>query len=334
MGGFPFTPLLRLKRAEEKDASKALFSGVSRVKGVSRSDGGFEGAEADLARVFYADLWGTREHKLETLEKGDIEFAELSLDPKLAFFVPFDGEGKELYESGVSIAELFPVSVTGIVSGNDNAAIAPTRDELAQRIEIAKNATDEAPIRELWGKFGDGQAADKIQNDVLSPDGAMTPISYRPFDTHWTYYSGNSCGWVFRPREKKTMGNLLQPPSSPIGQNIGLVYPKGTNKFWDGAFISASIIDAHFIDYPGRSIAYIAPLYLHSEIDGSWSPNINADALARLTENLGFQPEPIEIFDYVYGVLYDPVYRERYNEYLKRDFPRVPCPLLKAMSTT
>jgi len=36
------------------------------------------------------------------------------------------------------------------------------------------------------------------------------------------------------------------------------------------------------------------------------------------------KPTPIEIFDYIYGILHDPIYRQRFNEYLKRDFPRVP----------
>ena len=35
-------------------------------------------------------------------------------------------------------------------------------------------------------------------------------------------------------------------------------------------------------------------------------------------------PAPIEVFDYIYGILHDPVYHERFNEFLKRDFPRVP----------
>ena len=30
------------------------------------------------------------------------------------------------------------------------------------------------------------------------------------------------------------------------------------------------------------------------------------------------------MFDYCYGILYDIKYRERYNEFLKRDYPRVP----------
>jgi len=46
--------------------------------------------------------------------------------------------------------------------------------------------------------------------------------------------------------------------------------------------------------------------------------------LERLTANMSFTPSPIEVFDYIYGILHDPVYRERFNEFLKRDFPRVP----------
>jgi len=35
---------------------------------------------------------------------------------------------------------------------------------------------------------------------------------------------------------------------------------------------------------------------------------------------------PIDILDYIYAVLYSPTYREKYKEFLKIDFPRVPYP--------
>jgi predicted helicase len=35
---------------------------------------------------------------------------------------------------------------------------------------------------------------------------------------------------------------------------------------------------------------------------------------------------PIDILDYIYAVLHSPVYREKYREFLKIDFPRVPYP--------
>ena len=74
-------------------------------------------------------------------------------------------------------------------------------------------------------------------------------------------------------------------------------------------------------------ITYIAPLYLHfgSQITGEgWRADLYDDAFDRLTQYLLTKPTPIEVFDYVYGILHDPVYIERYEQYLCRDFPRVP----------
>ena len=35
---------------------------------------------------------------------------------------------------------------------------------------------------------------------------------------------------------------------------------------------------------------------------------------------------PIDIFDYIYGVLHSPAYRAKFKEFLKSDFPRIPYP--------
>jgi predicted helicase len=35
---------------------------------------------------------------------------------------------------------------------------------------------------------------------------------------------------------------------------------------------------------------------------------------------------PQDLFDYIYAVLHSPSYRERYKEFLKIDFPRIPYP--------
>lgn len=107
-------------------------------------------------------------------------------------------------------------------------------------MDIVKNAVGEKDIFDLWGRYSRGQTAEKIQNDVLS-DGKVTPIAFRPFDNRWTYYSGNSCGWVLWPREKSTMGHLLADPTSPIGPNIGLVFCKTSRSFFS-PFVSKSKI--------------------------------------------------------------------------------------------
>lgn len=276
------------------------------------------------AKVYYSELWGTRDVKLSCLAAGNLSFTELIMDQKMAYFVPFGDSDKEVYEKGISVAELFPTNVTGIITGNDKIAIASTRNELVHRMNMVRNATDYTTIVELWGKFTAGQTAEKIQNDVLS-GGTVTPISFRPFDNRWTYYSGNSCAWIFRPREKSTMGHLLAQPTSPIGANIGLVFCKTSRNFFS-PFVSSNII-AHRLFSAMCEITYIAPLYLRSQtaLDGEvWTANFSKEAFEKLTQYLSGEPEPIQVFDYVYGILHDPVYCEKYAQYLCRDFPRVP----------
>jgi predicted helicase len=66
-------------------------------------------------------------------------------------------------------------------------------------------------------------------------------------------------------------------------------------------------------------------------------PNLNLEIVNQIAENLGltFTNEkettentfaPIDILDYIYAVLHSPTYREKYKEFLKIDFPRVPYP--------
>jgi predicted helicase len=67
------------------------------------------------------------------------------------------------------------------------------------------------------------------------------------------------------------------------------------------------------------------------------TPNLNTEIVKQIAENLGlkFTNEkettketfaPIDILDYIYAVLHSPTYREKYKEFLKIDFPRVPYP--------
>ena len=298
-----------------------IMQGVSLFIGIKTT------TSTDWAKVYHTDLWGRRAQKFSVLDNATLDYTQLNIDPKMAYFVPFGENDKESYEKGGRITELFPAFVTGLESGNDKVAITDTRDELNQKMDIVKNAIGETPILSLWGKFSAGQSAEKIQQDLFDPLGVVTPIRYRPFDERWTYYSGNSCGWVFRPRDKKIIGQLIDSNNSPIGRNVGLVFAKATTQRydWDGIFISDQIIVKHYIDYPAKSTAYIAPLYLKPDgFDNTWSPNLDPTTLAKLTKNMTFVPTPIEVLDYAYCILHDPVYRERFNDFLKRDYPRVP----------
>jgi predicted helicase len=107
-------------------------------------------------------------------------------------------------------------------------------------------------------------------------------------------------------------------------------------------------------------VSYVFPLYLYSESSNQKTlsdtleriPNLNPEILKKIEEHLGlaFIPEknesgnvcmannvevrdeykekfaPINLLDYIYAVLHSPTYRDKYKEFLKIDFPRVPYP--------
>ncbi|MCD6353465.1 MAG: DNA methyltransferase, partial [Proteobacteria bacterium] len=74
-------------------------------------------------------------------------------------------------------------------------------------------------------------------------------------------------------------------------------------------------------------------------IDGNQkrTPNMNMEIIDDIASKIGltFTNEkeeteetfaPIDILDYIYAVLHSPSYREKYKEFLKIDFPRIPYP--------
>jgi adenine specific DNA methyltransferase len=55
-------------------------------------------------------------------------------------------------------------------------------------------------------------------------------------------------------------------------------------------------------------------------------PNLNPEAVARFEAIAGRKIAPEDLFDYIYAMLHTPGYRQRYREFLKVDFPRIPLP--------
>ena len=91
------------------------------------------------------------------------------------------------------------------------------------------------------------------------------------------------------------------------------------------------------ISTTSREANQIFPLYLYPDDKSSRTPNLNSEIVQKIAGGLGlkFTNEkeansgtfsPIDILDYIYAVLHSPAYREKYKEFLKIDFPRVPYP--------
>ena len=103
---------------------------------------------------------------------------------------------------------------------------------------------------------------------------------------------------------------------------------------WNLVYLAQNISDTN-IFYRGGGIVF--PLYLYEENMGKMERRVNLDKdiVAKIAEAIN--PEnpvnpvnetsfPLDIFDYIYGILHSPAYRAKFKEFLKSDFPRIPYP--------
>ncbi len=131
-----------------------------------------------------------------------------------------------------------------------------------------------------------------------------------------------------------------------FSENIGLLTPRQFSGDFKHIFISKYPTDCNLTGTAKKfGSAPLIPLYLYPENNGQQTiedtverkPNLNQEIVNTIAKTLGLtytnEKEvaentiaPIDILDYIYAVLHSPTYREKYNEFLKIDFPRVPYP--------
>ena len=293
------------------------------------------------AKVYYADMWGSRDEKYNMLSETDIrstEWLELQPTSPLCLFKPrltyYIGE----YESGWEVLDIFNIRSVGITTSRDKLTIHWTAEDAREIVtDFVSLSVNEARDKYKLPKDSSDWKVHLAQEDLCNhPDAEqhIAAISYRSFDTRWTYYTGRSSGFHGRPRFE-VMRHLQK-------ENLGLCVCRiVTSPNWQHALVTGRIADKSYISNRGSESAYVFPLYLYSnpvemEISTERSLNFKSAFLTAFSEALGFPqtapfnlPEgvsPEEILAYIYAVLYSPTYRQRYYEFLKYDFPRIPMP--------
>jgi len=294
-----------------------------------------------LADVFHYDLYGKRDFKYDFLSENSlktINWNKLEYSEPNYFFVPKNFEEQEEYNEGLEVSSLFLKNSLGVVSFRDKIVFHNTKNELLNVL----NDFNDLEVENIRQKYN----LPKDSNDwqiVLAKlaiknfgnfEKHITGCSYRPFDMKWTYYINKSKGFMARP-SYDIQKHLLK-------DNLTLIANKSTKKEdYNTVFISKHIIDLHILETANAS-AYNFPLYLYPDensLTTERTPNLNLEIVKQIEEKLGLQFvnekeqntttfAPIDILDYIYAVLHSPNYREKYKEFLKIDFPRVPFPTL------
>ena len=289
----------------------------------------------ELGQVFHYDLYGKRDFKYDFLSDNSLKKIAFKTLPNIApnyFFVNKNFEEQKEYDNGYGINELFTVNNVGIVTAKDVVLINEKKIELIKKIE----------------DFYDLEVDEKL----------IKKLSYRPFDDKFVYYDTKL---IERAREK-VMQHFLKGEN--LGLIIGRQGQVVGSMPWNLSFITNAITDFNMY-YRGGGMLFPLYLYPETKGQLSTEqsttppaghpskgefriPNLNPEIVNQIAKQLGLTfvaektttnsppsegcPQdgvvfaPIDILDYIYAVLHSPTYREKYKEFLKIDFPKIPYP--------
>ena len=294
-----------------------------------------------LAKVFHQNIYGTREYKYSCLNGAtlsSIRWTELTPTEPYYFFVPKDFSVQDEYENGFKIDELMIACNSGIQTKRDDFVYQFSKQKIEQVISTLKNCNVEECREKL--SIGDDGVAWKVlwaKQDVEMKVGQFAQVLYRPFDLRWTYYTGKSSGFMARPRMPEA-AHLLK-------DNIALLAVRNTRRdMSNNYFVANTLVDKDGISSFDNCRFF--PLYVYKENMGQEERIVNfkKELYEKIAQGLNYLPcyeddvlvDPISdyngvlypqaLFDYIYAVLHSPSYRERYKEFLKIDFPRIPYP--------
>ena len=298
--------------------------------------------DGKLAEVSHGDLWGTREAKYETLLASQIRYPvtkPIDCIAPLYAFVPRNYASAKIYGEGFGLAEFMPANITGIVTAKDNLVTDFTKAELESKIRRFLNPkkTDEEVRTEFFsskkaGKYPPGDSRGwklptaRVALQATDWVSDIQEFAYRPFDTRVVLYRPDMVDWG----RFKIMPHLLR------GRNVALVFSRQAVRAGAppvNVMATGDIFDARGV-YSNKGISQAAPLYLYpaeQDLDRKRRVNFDRKLWGKLKKSAQHHehgiPDELAIFDYIYGVLHCPSYRETYAEFLKADFPRIPWPV-------
>src|SRR5690606_22370198 len=297
--------------------------------------------KGQLGVIKHFDLYGRRDSKYEFLNSNNlksIKWEKLNYSSPNYFFTVKNFDEIESYEKGFKLESLYISNACGMVTARDSLLIRFTKTDVKKLISDFQNL-DEQEFRSFYNLNKDSRDWTYLGAKTDINNATIKTVDYRPFDKRFLPYSPSSKATLSYPRND-IMQHMLKP------DNLALSICKQQSTFdFQHVFVVNSLTDKCTISSQTKEASYHFPLYLYPKTNGQQTieqskerkPNFNHEIVNKIAEQLGltFTNEkettentfaPIDILDYIYAVLHSPTYREKYKEFLKIDFPRVPYP--------
>lgn len=299
-----------------------------------------------LADVYHYDLYGKRDFKYSFLDDNSlktVKWEKLDYSEPNYFFVKKDFKDIKEYEKGFKLDELFIINNSGVSTDRDSLFLEDNTEILIDRI---KNLLSSEYTLEFKNKFNvcdsSGYPLLKRISGKVFNENLIINYHYRPFDFKKIYFDNTI---ISRPAKEVT---------KHINNNLLLIIPRQVNTDFHHIFVSKLICDSNITSSARLfGAGRLFPLYLYpdensltnetvpnfnmgiiKDIEKSLNLNFGNWTLVQSLENSGGTEvllpkdefQALDLFDYIYAVLHSPSYREKYKEFLKIDFPRVPYP--------
>ncbi|MFQ5534900.1 MAG: type ISP restriction/modification enzyme [Sphingomonadales bacterium] len=337
--------------------------GVSICLLIKRKEGGGERAKVFHAEIWgpneqkgeYPDAVG-KYAWLSVHHVGATRWAELSPASPDYVFVPRDETLGAEYKDGWPLPEILPLNVHGFKSHRDHFAVAFSENEMHQRIADMRRLTisdDEIRAKYNLRDNRDWQLDKGREKLRAMGDDWLNPhirCSYRPFDSRYCYLD---YAIMDRPG-REILDHVFQKNNLCLGAGrqgqavndhewnlvTASAYPLDTNGFRRGGvtvfplFVFADKTTSQ-LQVDGQ---YVAQFEDNSLASNGKQPNLapgftkalgertGLDFITDATGDLATDFGPEDVFHYIYAILHAPSYRERYRDFLKTDFPRIPLP--------
>ncbi len=280
-------------------------------------------------KVSHSDLWGLRQRKYDWLTSHNVKntrWKKLTPKKEFYFFVPRDGKLLVGYEKHPKITEIFGTNSVGIVTSRDRFVIACEKADLKKRIRMFRDESiPDNMIKKAFDlKEGSRWKLKDARKKVRQEDKwerEIIDILYRPFDSRWIFYDDA----VIERTRKDVMRHIMQENLAMITSRI--VKGEAFRHCW----VSQTISSGALLAPNTASSSYVFPLYIYPDVDlfnggerYKRVANINPVVYSALEKTYGKKVKAEALFYYIYAVLYSNVYRQRYGQFLKSDFPRIP----------
>lgn len=280
-------------------------------------------------KIRYQDLWGLREKKYKFLETHNVEntkWQELKLKKPNYFFVPRNLKSENKYNQFLPLINIFEFYSVGGKPGDDEMLVNFDKkdceikiSQLMAVLKINPNAAKKEATKNLL----------KIINNYDVDASKVIKYNYRPFDIRYSYYDER-----IYTRPVSRLKNQFNH------DNLALLTTKILKaEPFNHIFITDIFADVIYLSNKTSTNTFVFPLFSYTEQGNAEkqkdlfdnqkkksnkTSNIKKGLLENLKNNFKQSITYKDIFYYIYAILYSNTYRQKYNEFLKIDFPRIP----------